>query len=180
MQQSFLRPIFLLVLVLLGWGCGEDASDADGYTGRWERVALEQRASCSDDVAWEAAEPEEGPYFRLAPISIFGDEFLGYFSCSSADGSSCSDTARLGISYGRRGNQWYSTQGDLKTVDEGCEIWMKAGPLVLDGDTLSLVISHHRGVLDVPADECHSDTMDARYQELPCVEQMRWTAQRLP
>lgn len=168
----------LLVGVLAFWGCDDGGSSADAFTGRFEVTGRETRAACDDSAPWVALEVEDPRFFRLAPIQVFGDPFLGYFVCSDAD--TCADNASLGLSFSRAGGAWVSQRGDLGSTPEGCALEMRAGPLEPTADGLVLVVSHHQGTLDLTPEACTVDVLESRYAELPCLDQVRWTARRLP
>ncbi len=168
-----------VALALLG-GCDDgSASGLTGYAGDFEILTREARSSCDEAEAWTPQAAVDAPFFRLADIDVVGSPLLGYFECGSAESASCGDKARLGLSYGQHRGGWYAQNGDLRSTAEGCALTMRAGPLVLEDDGLSLVVSHFEGVLPLGPDTCTVDVLEARYDELPCLDQTRWTARRL-
>lgn len=169
-----MRWIPLLALL----ACDDGTDPADDFSGRYEIILRQARADCAD-AAWQD-QPIDAPFFRLAPIEIVGTPLLGYFPCTTDEAESCAERALLGVSFGRAGNGWVSRDGDLRSTEAGCELEMRAGPLVQTADGLELVVSHHAGVLDVEPDACTVDVLETRYTEVPCLDQVRWIARRLP
>lgn len=156
-----------------------DSGSAAATRGDFEVVSFEARAGCDDAAAW-TAQPIPSPYFRLAEIEVVHTPLLGYFMCATEAAESCADSASIGLSFGRHEGGWASRRGDLRSTDEGCEMEMRAGPLEATEDGgLSLVVSHHQGVLPLDPDDCVVDALEARYAELPCLDQTRWIARRL-
>ncbi|MEZ4464017.1 MAG: hypothetical protein R3F60_13150 [bacterium] len=169
----------LLVFTLALVGCDPGGESAPrGVEGRYQIVARETRATCDAQAPWTPGMVDE-PFFRLAPVTVVGTPLLGYFPCASADPGSCAEGPRLGLSYSERGGRWWSLTGNLRSGEAGCAMVMLAGPLEATADGLVLLLSHHEGVLDVPADACTVDVLEARFAELPCQDQIRWTARRL-
>jgi len=162
------KRVCYIAAVLALAACGDDGDDASTFVGLYEvthhtrnETACDQEGPASDDFT----------HFALTEGDLFGQSYLSFGECTSADPASCQN---LGIfsAYIRFGGAWTNelhsssgggdascflgyVHGTMTKLDEPGELRFETRVYNEEDDTLS-------------EEECDPDTAEARGDDMPC------------
>ncbi len=147
-------------------GCGGGSDDGFGVEGLYAVTRhTENEAGC------DAEGPELGDYthFQLVADEIFGQPFLSFGECQSADPASCDDGGLFSAFFKEGGELVTQISASSGGGDVTCFLTFVRGTLEGDGDTVLIEIRSFGEEDDTLSEvECAPDTAEARGESMAC------------